>query len=112
MKSRLWVLVKGELYRLNKYNMTSISVFVAFMWGVMLYFVNAEILATLLPMVILLDATMMSLMYVGAVMYFEKSESTISTMLVTPVSNSELLLVAIIKVSMGHLNPSISIVRF
>ncbi|MCK5761816.1 MAG: hypothetical protein KAH16_02825 [Candidatus Izimaplasma sp.] len=92
MKNRLWVLVKGELYRLNKYNMTFISILVAFLWGVMLFFVNADILATLLPMVVLLDATMMALMYVGALMYFEKNESTISTMLVTPVSNSELLL--------------------
>lgn len=92
LKSRLWVLVKGELSRLNKYNMTSISIFVAFIWGVMLFFVNADILGTLLPIVILLDATMMSLMYVGALMYFEKSESTISTMLVTPVTNAELLL--------------------
>ncbi len=92
MKSRLWILVKGELQRLNKYNMTFISILVAFLWGVMLFFVNAEILGTLLPLVILLDATMMSLMYVGSVMYFEKSEATISTMLVTPVSNAELLL--------------------
>ncbi len=92
MNSRLMVLVKGELYRLNKYNMTFISVLLAFVWGVMLYFVNADFLATLLPIVILIDATMMSLMYVGAVMYFEKNESTISTMLVTPVTNSELLL--------------------
>ena len=92
MKSRLWILVKGELQRLNKYNMTFVSILVAFIWGVMLYFVKADILATLLPLVILLDATMMSLMYVGSVMYFEKSESTISTMLVTPVSNAELLI--------------------
>ncbi len=110
MKSRLWVLVKGELYRLNKYNMTSISVFVAFMWGVMLFFVNADILATLLPMVVLIDATMMALMYVGAVMYFEKSESTISTMLVTPVSNSELLLSKLIANTFHNMGSSALII--
>ncbi len=92
MNSRFKILVKGELSRLNKYNMTFISILVAFVWGVMLYFVNANFLGTLLPIVILIDATLMSLMYVGAVMYFEKSESTISTMLVTPVTNGELLL--------------------
>jgi len=92
MNKRLMILVKGELSRLNKYNMTFISIFLAFVWGVMLYFVNTDFLATLLPIVILIDATMMSLMYIGAEMYFEKSESTISTMLVTPVTNSELLL--------------------
>jgi fluoroquinolone transport system permease protein len=92
MASRLWVLVKGELQRLNKYNMTSVSIMVAMIWGVVLFFVNSDILEYLLPLVLMMDATMMAVMYVGSVMFFEKSESTISTMLVTPVSNKELLL--------------------
>ena len=92
MANRLSVLVKGELQRLNKYNMTSISVLVAIIWGVILFFVNSAILEHLLPLVLMMDATMMAIMYVGSVMFFEKSESTISTMLVTPVSNKELLL--------------------
>ncbi len=92
MANRLWVLVKGELNRLNKYNMTSVSVLVALIWGVILFFLDAELLNLLLPLVLMMDATMMAIMYVGSVMFFEKSESTISTMLVTPVSNSELLL--------------------
>ena len=92
MANRLWVLVKGELSRLNKYNMTSVSILVAMIWGVILFFVNSEILEYLLPLVLMMDATMMAIMYVGSVMFFEKSESTISTMLVTPVSNKELLL--------------------
>lgn len=92
MASRLLVLVKGELQRLNKYNMTSVSILVAIIWGVVLFFVDSEILEYLLPLVLMMDATMMAIMYVGSVMFFEKSESTISTMLVTPVSNKELLL--------------------
>lgn len=92
MANRLLVLVKGELQRLNKYNMTSVSVLVAIIWGVILFFVDSDILAYLLPLVLMMDATMMAIMYVGSVMFFEKSESTISTMLVTPVSNKELLL--------------------
>ena len=91
MNSRLAILVKGELDRLNKYGVFSISVLVAFIWGTVLFLVNEDILGTILPMVLLLDATMMSIMYIGAEMHFEKSESTISTMLVTPVSNSELV---------------------
>lgn len=92
MTNRLWILVKGELQRLNKYNMTSVSVLVAIIWGVVLFFVNGEWLGYLLPLVLMMDATLMAIMYVGSVMFFEKSESTISTMLVTPVSNKELLL--------------------
>ncbi len=92
MVNRLWVLVKGELQRLNKYNMTSVSVLVAIIWGIVLFFVNGEWLGYLLPLVLMMDATLMAIMYVGSVMFFEKSESTISTMLVTPVSNKELVL--------------------
>ncbi len=94
--NKVWILVQGELTRLHKYNVTTISFVVALMWGAMLYFIGDDLLGTLLPMVILMDATMMALMYVGAIMYFEKSESTISTLLVTPVSNSDILLSKVI----------------
>lgn len=96
MNKKLIVLIQGELTRLHKYNLTTISVVVAVMWGAILYFLEDDLLAQLLPMVLLLDATMMALMYVGAIMYFEKSESTISTLLVTPVSNMDLLLSKVI----------------
>ena len=92
MKSRLAVLVKGELSRLNKYNVFSISVLVAIIWGIVLFLLNESMLGAILPFVLVLDATMMSVMYIGSVMYFEKSESTISTMLVTPTTNKELVL--------------------
>lgn len=92
MKSRLAVLVKGELSRLNKYNVFSISVLVAIIWGVILFLLDESMLGSILPFVLVMDATMMSVMYIGSVMYFEKSESTISTMLVTPSSNNELVL--------------------
>lgn len=91
MNNRLIVLVKGELVRLNKYGVFSISILVAFIWGAVLFLVNDNILAAILPLVLLLDATMMSVMYIGAEMHFEKSESTISTMLVTPVTNNEIV---------------------
>ena len=91
MNSRLWLLIKGELSRLNKYGVFSISILVAFIWGVVLFLVDSTYLGTFLPFVLLLDATMMSVMYIGAEMHFEKTESTISTMLVTPVTNNELV---------------------
>ena len=92
MNSRLMVLVKGELSRLNKYNVFSISILVAIIWGLVLFFLNEDVLASVLPFVLVIDATMMSVMYIGSVMYFEKTESTISTMLVTPTTNKELVL--------------------
>lgn len=101
--SRLNVLILGELERLHKYNITTISFVVAIMWGAMLYFIGDDLLPQLLPMVLLLDATMMALMFVGAIMYFEKSESTISTLLVTPTSKNELLLAKVISNTIHNL---------
>jgi len=103
MNNRLVLLIKGELQRLHKYNFTSISVIVAFIWGVILFFLDSDMLGNVLPFVLMLDATMMAVMYVGAVMYFEKSESTISTLLVTPITNGELILSKVISYTLHNL---------
>lgn len=89
--NRLLYLIKGELLRLHKYNVISISVLVAFIWGIGLYFLDNEIFDAILPMIVLVDTTMMSVMYIGSVMFFEKKESTLSTILVTPVKNTEII---------------------
>ncbi len=94
--NRTWVLVKGELSRLHKYNVTSVSFFVAILWGLVLYFLDTNVFNSVLPLILLIDASMMSIMYIGSVMFFEKSESTISTMLVTPTTNSEMVLSKVI----------------
>jgi fluoroquinolone transport system permease protein len=97
MRSQLAHLTIGELKRLNKYGVTTISVIVAIMWFLMLFFIDdQEMLGALLPFVIVIDATMMSVIYIGAVMFFEKTEKTISTLLVTPVKKSELIISKVI----------------
>ena len=96
MKNRLIYLIKGELLRLIKYRVITISVLLASLWSIILFFVELDIFQVVLPMIILVDATMMSMMYIGAVMFFEKKESTMSSMLVTPSKNSELILSKII----------------
>lgn len=93
MNNHLLILIKGELQRLNKYNVTTISFVVALLWFLMLIFIDdVGLLEKLLPMVILMDASMMSILFIGAIMFFEKTESTFSTMLVTPVSNRDLII--------------------
>lgn len=97
MNSKLFLLIKGELQRLHKYNVTTISFVVALIWFLLLYFIDdADLLKTMLPFVIIVDATMMSTIFIGAIMFFEKTESTLSTMLVTPVKNSDLILSKVI----------------
>lgn len=110
MNKKILVLVQGELTRLHKYNLTTVSVIVALMWGGMLFFLGDDLLGSLLPLVILMDATVMALMYVGAIMYYEKSESTISTLLVTPVSNNDLLLSKVIANTLNNMFSSALII--
>ena len=91
--SKLGILIKGELTRLTKYNVTTVSFIVAVVWFLLLFFLdNQDLLMQMLPFVIIIDATMMSIIFIGSVMFFEKTESTFSTMLVTPVTNEELIL--------------------
>lgn len=94
--NRLFVLIQGELIRLHKYNVFSISILVALIWGTMLFLLDEDMLGQLLPFVLLIDATLMGVIYIGAVTHFEKTESTISTLLVTPIKNSELVLSKVI----------------
>ncbi len=90
-------LIKGELLRLNKYRVTTVSLLVAFVWGLVLYFIDdMDILEQMLPMIIMIDATMMSVIFIGSIMFFEKSEQTISTLLVTPTSTDEQILSKVI----------------
>jgi fluoroquinolone transport system permease protein len=90
-------LIKGELQRLQKYNVTLISLIVTLIWVALLYFIDdTEVFLLLLPLVIILDVTMMSIMYTGAVMYFEKSENTMLSILVTPVSHKDIIISKII----------------
>lgn len=89
---KLYKLVLGELQRLQKYNVTLMSLIVAFIWFALLYFIDdSNLFGLLLPLVIILDVTMMSIMYTGAVMYYEKSENTMFSILVTPVTHQEII---------------------
>lgn len=91
--NKLFILIKGELSRLTKYHVTTVSVLIALMWFLILYFLDDNDLITeMLPFVLIIDATMMSIIFIGSVMFFEKTESTFSTMLVTPVTNEQLIL--------------------
>lgn len=93
MNKRFGSLLQGELQRYTKYNITTISFIVAVIWFFVLYFIeDATLFQQLLPMIVMTDATLLSILYIGSLMFFEKSESTISTLLVTPVSRRELIL--------------------
>lgn len=111
MSPKLLFLIKGELQRLNKYRVTTVSILIAFVWGLVLYFIDdLDILDRMLPMIIMVDATMMSIIFIGSILFFEKSEQTISTLLVTPTSTDEQILSKVIANTIHLLISSLLIV--
>lgn len=97
MNSHLVYLIKGELQRLIKYHVHVVSLIVTFTWFVLLYFIDQpDLFNFLLPTIIGVDATIMSIMFIGSVLFFEKSEQTISSLLVCPIKKSDLILSKVI----------------
>jgi fluoroquinolone transport system permease protein len=82
-------LVFGELQRLKKYNVSLVTFLVVLLWSALLYFIEDNgLFNTVLPFVVVFDITFMPLLYVGAILFFEKSESTLFSLTVTPVSDT------------------------
>lgn len=85
-------LLSGELQRMKKYNILTVSFLVALIWIGVLYFVEIEDITSVVPLLVFIDATSMSMLMVGATMFYEKQEGTIKTLLVSPISKSEYIL--------------------
>lgn len=94
--SRLISLVKGEFDRLNKYNLFTANFVVLLLWVGLAWFFEGEELKLFLPVVFLLDATMMTMLMVAATLFYEKQEHTLNSIMVSPVSEDEYLLSKII----------------
>ena len=84
--SRQLSLLKSEFRRLVKYKIVTIALALTVLWAAVLYLVGEESAGTFLPMFIFIDATTMSMMYVGSILYYEKQENTLKPLLVTPIS--------------------------
>ena len=91
MRNRLGVLIGGEMARLNKYNLFTANFVVLLMWVAVTSFIDGEILLTFIPIVFIMDATMMTILMTGATMFYEKKEHTVHSILVTPVTADEYL---------------------
>jgi len=94
--ARLGILVKGELDRLKKYNLFTATTVVLILWLGMAWLLEAEQLTMFVPVILLMDATMMTIALVGATLFYEKKEHTLNSIMVTPVREDEYLVSKII----------------
>src|SRR5690554_6572229 len=90
--ARLAILVKGELDRLNKYNLVPATRVVLLLWLGLAGLLNAGEIKMFVPIILLMDATMMTIALVGATLFYEKKEHPFNSILVTPVRVDEYLL--------------------
>ncbi len=105
--ARLAVLVKGEVSRLSKYGLFQATLVVTMFWLGAAWFMEEEMLERFVPLIFLLEATMMTILLVGATMFYEKKESTVNSILVSPVTMQEYIAA---KVIMNIINSMISVV--
>ena len=89
-------LVSGEFTRLTKYNLFTASLVVALVWVGIGYFLELEEFKQFLPSVFLMESSAMTSLLVGAEMFYEKKEHTISSMLISPMTETEYLMGKII----------------
>lgn len=92
MMNRLNVLIKGEFARLNKYNLFMASFVAALIYVVMAWFMEEELIMEIIPLVLLMDSTLMTSLLVGATLFYEKKEHTINSIMVTPSTSDEYLI--------------------
>lgn len=90
-------IVKGELLRGLKYKVIPIGIFSSLLWLVILFVArNAEGGETLTSLMIFTDATMMSVILLGATIFFEKQEGSLRSIIVSPISIKSVLISKII----------------
>jgi hypothetical protein len=93
-------LVKGEMVRLVKYRIIFFGLLVSVIWVGVIAFVDETTARGFLPFLAMMDAGMMSIILLAASFYLEKQESTIKTLLVSPVSLAEVLIAKVISAIM------------
>lgn len=90
--ARIKHLIRSEWVRLMKYNLVIASVMVAFIWVLVSLFLAPEELVLFLPTIFLLEASAMTALLIGAEMFYEKKEHTISSMLISPMTTVEYMI--------------------
>jgi len=91
-------LIKGEMNRLVKYKILTTGVVVSFIWVLIIALSNKSEIQELIPLLMGIDAAMMSIMLLSASFYLEKQEGSIKSVLVAPINILEVLISKIVSI--------------
>ena len=89
-------ILRGEIKRLIRYKILFFGIFVSMIWILIVAFQNPPQAKDILPILIVTDSGMMTVLLIGSSFYFEKQENTIQSLFVSPVSLSQIVIGKII----------------
>lgn len=89
-------LLIGEMVRLSKYKILQISFVVSLLWIAIMFLIGKENIQSFIPIFIFTDAALMTVLLVGASLFYERQENTLKTLMITPSSYTSILLSKII----------------
>ncbi len=90
--SKLGKLYLGEMKRMVSYKILPISLATSFVWVVMFALLSADEARRFAPLLLYMDAGVMSLLLAGAFHHLERTDGTAKTMMVLPVSTGQVIL--------------------
>lgn len=86
---RIWNLVKSDIRFQNKYGFYALYIFFSFLYIGILYILPENWREIASSLIIFSDPTMLGLLFIGAIVLFEKSERVLNSIVVSPVKISE-----------------------
>jgi len=105
--SKLSALVRGDFTRLTKYNLFAANFVTLLFWVLLAYFLEGEVLLGFIPLIFFMDSVMMTVLLVGATLFYEKKEHTMNSIMVSPVTEDEYL---VSKIVVNVINSLITVV--
>jgi fluoroquinolone transport system permease protein len=84
-------LIAGELQRLVRYKILPVSLATAVLWIALFWFLSPKEAVEIAPLLMLVDAAVMSILLLGSSHHLEKQEGTIRTIMVMPISPAQIL---------------------
>ncbi|HBL85171.1 MAG: hypothetical protein A2Y17_01375 [Clostridiales bacterium GWF2_38_85] len=85
-------LTLGEVNRLGKYKILPISLATTLIWCILFFLITSDEAKELTPLFLFADIALMSIILLGASYHLEKQEGTIKSVLMLPVTQSEILI--------------------
>ena len=90
--SSLWKLFRGEMKRMVNYKILPVSIATSMIWVMLFWLLSASEAQRFAPLLLYMDAGVMSLLLAGAFHHLERTDGTVKTMLVLPVSTGQVIL--------------------